>query len=115
MANKNRSKSREAYATLYKTSKREETNRKRKLEKLLRENPSNAAQLELAIKNIRHRRKTPVNPQWSATKRKEAMLRKEFALPKHFYDEMPPVRVDEKKMFTLGQRAKNSAGEYVWA
>jgi len=114
MANKNRSKSREAYATLYKSSKREESNRKRRLEKLLRENPNNAKQLELAIKNIRHRRKTPVNPTWTATKRKNAILCKEFKLPVAKYDE-PNVVLNQKKMFSLGARAKDKNGNYVWA
>ena len=48
----------------YKSSGSEATNRKRRLTKLALKQPNNE-QIPLAIKNIRHRRNTPVTPYWS--------------------------------------------------
>jgi hypothetical protein len=77
MANKT-SKSNEGYFAKYKTSNKEAGNRLKKLERQLKLQPGNEKQIALAIKNIAHRRKTPVTPQWSATSRRIAQLTKEF-------------------------------------
>ena len=78
MANKSGSAGRTAKAAAYKTLKRWESNRRRHLEMQLKRNPNNAAQIELALKNIVYRRRTPLNPTWSSTKRQTAMLYKRF-------------------------------------
>lgn len=77
MANKARSKSAEAQASIYKTSKREETNRRLRLERELKRNPNNSAQILAAIVNIGHRRSKPKSPFWNATRRAMAILFKE--------------------------------------
>lgn len=61
----------------YKSSGCEATNRKRKLEKTAREQPNNE-QIPLAIKNIHHRRGTPVTPFWSSSMIRMAKVIKEF-------------------------------------
>lgn len=134
MANKSSSKSSEAHYSLYKTSKREESNRRRKLERELKKNPNNAAQLETAIKNIRHRRNKPQNPFWSSTRRKTAELFKRFCgrvnleiynnnekvssaallLAGPYSKNRNYVTMSEVDMFKLSVRAKDKQGNYVW-
>jgi hypothetical protein len=77
MANKT-SKSAEGYFAKYKTSGKEAKNRLAKLERQLKLQPSNEAQITLAIKNIHHRRKTPVTPYWSHSMINTARLMKAF-------------------------------------
>ena len=76
MANK-RGASRESQAASYKGTKRWETNRKRKLLRAQKLYPNNE-QIAVALKNLHYRRKTPTTPIWSSTRRKIAMLVKEF-------------------------------------
>jgi len=59
------SKSAEGYFTKYKTTNKQATNRKAKLERQLKKQPGNKEQLELAIKNIHYRRHTPKAAYWS--------------------------------------------------
>jgi len=67
MANKSRSKSAEGYAAAYKSSRRWEANRKRKLERTLKEQPNNE-QVKAALKSgLVYRRKTPNTREWSAS------------------------------------------------
>lgn len=77
MANKSRSKTSEGNAASYKSSRRWESNRKRKLERVLKEQPENQ-QIKDALKNMVYRRKTPTTPQWSASWIRVAKLFKEF-------------------------------------
>ena len=77
MANKTRSKTAENASAVYKTSRKWETNRKRKLEKQLKLQPNNE-QVKLALKNIHYRRKTPVKQEWSASWIRVAKIFKEF-------------------------------------
>lgn len=134
MANKARSKSAEAYYSMYKTSKREETNRRKRLERELKRNPNNAKQIELAIKNIRHRRSTPVTPFWNSTRRETARLFKLFTgkVPVELFsssDRTSAVAamlagpystnrkyqtMSENDMFKLKNIAHDKWGNYVW-
>lgn len=66
------------YYANYKSSKRWAINRRRKLERALKESPNNADQINKALGNIEYRRKKPVNKQWSATTRRIAELFKMF-------------------------------------
>lgn len=66
MANKAGGKSKVAQAASYKLNKRWETNRKRRLERTLKEQPNNE-QVKLALKSIVYRRKTPKTQEWSAS------------------------------------------------
>lgn len=61
----------------YKSSNSETTNRLRKLNKLVKEQPNNE-QLPLAIKNVRHRRFTPKTPYWSHSMIALAKVVKDF-------------------------------------
>lgn len=65
--------------TSYKTSSRWRANRERKLMQDLKRNPGNAAQIEKALKGIKYRRKKPVTPQWSHTKKRWAQMLKEVS------------------------------------
>ena len=76
MANK-KGASKEAQAASYKGTKRWETNRLAKLLRAQRLHPNNE-QIATAMKNIHYRRKTPTTQTWSSTKRRVAMLMKEF-------------------------------------
>lgn len=66
MANNKRSKSAENYSAMYKSTKRQEKNRKTKLERQLKIQPNNE-QVKQALKDIKYRRKTPTAREWSAT------------------------------------------------
>ncbi len=77
MANKSRSKGAEGYAASYKSNKRWESNRKRKLERTLKEQPNNE-QVKLALKSMVYRRKAPNVREWSASWIKVAKLFKLF-------------------------------------
>lgn len=77
MANKSRSKTAENYSAQYKSSKKWETNRKRKLERALKEQPENQ-QIKDALKSMVYRRKTPNIREWSASWIRTAKLFKLF-------------------------------------
>lgn len=77
MANKSRSKTAENYSAQYKSSKKWETNRKRKLERVLKEQPENQ-QIKDALKSMVYRRKTPNTREWSASWIRTAKLFKLF-------------------------------------
>lgn len=108
-----------------------ETNRKRKLLKLLKLQPNNE-QIKDALTNIKYRRKTPKGQEWSKTDITIAKLFKEFngradwdlfssnpkvqaaAISKHSgkdFHNLPQGKVS----FTLGARAHDGAGNLVWA
>lgn len=132
MANKT-SKSAEGYFAKYKQSNKEASNRKLKLERQLRLQPGNAEQIELALKNIHHRRKTPVAPYWSHNMIAVAMLLKYFTgkFDKMVFSPDPLVSSTAAKarnpnlftkqvatpkgsMFSIGQRAHDGQGLSVW-
>lgn len=78
MGNKSQSGSKQAQSGSYKASKRWESNRKRKLLRALKRSPGNAEQITAALQNIHYRRKTPVTPFWSATRRAMAQMFKQM-------------------------------------
>ena len=67
----------DAQANAYKANNRFATNRKRKLLKQQKLQPNNK-QVELALKDIHWRRKTPTTPFWSSSMIAQAKLMKEF-------------------------------------
>lgn len=72
-----RSKSAENQAALYKSSKRWESNRRKKLERQLKLQPNNE-QVKKALSNIYYRRKTPTVREWSASTIRLAKIIKLF-------------------------------------
>lgn len=70
------SKSQTNYYALYKTTRKWEANRKRKLERTLKAQPNNK-QVQAALKSIVYRRRTPTNRIWSATWIRVAKIFKE--------------------------------------
>ena len=66
MARSSKSKSAEKQSSVYKTSRRWEANRKRRLERALKAQPNNE-QIKTAIKQIVYRRRVPTNRMWSAS------------------------------------------------
>lgn len=130
MANKSGGASKTGQAATYKTMKRWETNRKRRLENLLLKNPENK-EVELALKNIRYRRKTPTTPFWSSTRRRVAGLFKLYTGRVNMdifsnnekvagpalmvagpYSKMRYPNVQEKTMFSIGVRARVGAQQW---
>lgn len=71
------SKSQTNYYALYKTTRKWEANRKRRLEKTLRAQPNNK-QVQAALKSIVYRRRTPTNRVWSASWVRAAKIIKLF-------------------------------------
>lgn len=65
-------------ASRYKTDKRWEINRKARLERTIRNQPTNE-QAKLALKGMVYRRKTPGDNGWTATEIATAKLIKEFS------------------------------------
>lgn len=78
MAVGKRSKTAENNSAVYKSTKRWETNRKRKLERVLKEQPNNQ-QVKSALKSMVYRRKTPTTSVWSHSWKKVAQLIKQFS------------------------------------
>jgi hypothetical protein len=124
MANKSGGASKVSQASNYKTSKRWETNRIKRLKKLMEKHPNNK-QLELAIKNVHYRRKTPKTREWTKTQIYVASLFKLFTgrvdrdmfsnnekvsqqATLRYYPDPNYVapKLNEKSMFSLGARAR---------
>lgn len=64
------------YYAQYKANRKWETNRKRKLAKVLKEQPNNL-QVKAAMEGMVYRRKTPKTRQWSATAKRVAQMYKQ--------------------------------------
>ena len=77
MANKKTGDSKTAQAAAYKSQKKWESNRKRRLERTLKEQPNNK-NIKPAMEGMVYRRRTPTNPTWSHSMIREARLFKEF-------------------------------------
>lgn len=73
---KSKSKTAENYFAQYKANKRWETNRKRKLARVLKEQPNNL-QVKEAMSGMVYRRKTPTTRQWSASDKRVAQMYKQ--------------------------------------
>lgn len=71
-------KSQEGYYAKYKSSKTWETNRKARLERVLKEQPTNE-QVKSALKGMVYRRKTPGPLGWSAQDKAAAQLYRKIA------------------------------------
>lgn len=121
-----------AQSANYKSNKRWERNRLRRLNKLLLEQPNNL-QVPEAIKNVRWRRGTPTTPFWTHSMIRQASMFKRYVGKFHVemfnkndkisgpalllsgkYSKLKPPSVNEKVMFQLGTRAHDSWGRMVW-
>lgn len=125
------SKSKQAYYTQYKSSSRWATNRKKKLERVKKQQPNNQ-QIDKAIGNISYRRGTPKTQVWSHSAIRIAKLFKEFTgrAPVELFSSNPTVQaraiqsfdpnrvfvgVPEGKVnFSLAARAHDKQGRLVW-
>lgn len=105
MATKSSSKHKTETYKVYQNTNRQATNRKRKLERLLKKFPNNL-QLVEALKNIKYRRKTPKTTQWSHTSKSTAELFKKFKTT----GEQKDTYV--RRMFSLCTRA--NGGSFSW-
>lgn len=107
-----------------------EANRKRKLLKLLKQQPNNE-QIKDALTNIKYRRKTPKNKEWSKTDIQTAKLFKLFTgrADWDLFSSNPKVQAaaiamhsqkdfrnlpEGKVSFSLGARAHDKYGNLVW-
>lgn len=123
----NNKKSEGQYA-VYKTSRRWESNRLRKLRRALKSDPNQAKTINEAMSNVVYRRRTPNTTVWSATKRRTAELYKKFAgrcdpdifhsneklaaaalmAPGPYSKDRPKSQAfKEKEMFSIGARFHN--------
>jgi len=125
------SKSKQVYATLYKSSTRWATNRKIKLTRALKQQPNNE-QIKDALANIKYRRHTPNGKTvWSHSNIRLAKLFKEFTgrASADLFSSNPKVQaaalayrpdgdrlkvIEGKVSFSLGARAHDSKGNLVW-
>jgi len=130
---KTASKSKQAYFALYKSSSRWAANRKRKLERQLKLQPGNEAQIQKAIGNITYRRATPKNRNWAHSHRRIAQLFKHFsgrgsidlfssnpkvqsAALQYYNPERVFANLPEGKVsFSLAARAHDKWGNAVWS
>jgi hypothetical protein len=107
-----------------------EANRKRKLLKLLKQQPNNE-QIKDALTNIKYRRKTPKTKEWSKTDIHTAKLFKLFTgrADWDLFSSNPKVQAaaiamhskkdftklpEGKVSFSLGARAHDKYGNLVW-
>jgi IS30 family transposase len=129
---KSGSKSQEGYYSSYKAHSKWQSNRKRKLEKLLKTQPNNE-QIKHALKNLKYRRKVPgANSIWSKQNIQVAKLFKLFtgfashdlfssnpqvqAAALMARKDTPKHKVPEGKVnFSLGARAHDSKGNLIWS
>lgn len=128
---KSGSKSQDGYYSSYKATSKWLSNRKRRLEKLLKTQPNNE-QIKEALKNLKYRRKIPVGKSiWSKRNIEIAKLFKLFnGFASHdLFSSNPQVqssalmarrgnsnhKVPEGKVnFSLGARAHDSKGNSIW-
>lgn len=106
---KTSSKHQESLYKAYQATNRQATNRKRKLEKLLKKFPNNQ-DLVKALSNIKYRRGTPKTSQWSHTSKAWAQTQKMFSKP----GSGDQRKISEKEMFKLRMRAHDREGNPVW-
>jgi hypothetical protein len=125
------SKSKQAYSALYKSSTRWATNRKIKLQRVLKQQPNNK-QVKDALANIKYRRRTPTSKTvWSHGNIRLAKLFKEFTgrASVDLFSSNPKVQsaalayrpdadklkvIEGKVNFSLGARAHDSKGNLIW-
>ncbi len=107
-----------------------EINRKRKLLKLLKQQPNNE-QITAALANIKYRRKKPKSQEWSKTNIKIAELFKLFtgSASRELFSSNPKIQAaaiaasgskvfnnlpEGKVSFSLGARAHDKDGNLIW-
>ncbi len=131
---KTTSKSKTAYYASYKSSTRWAANRKKRLARALKEQPNNAEQIQLAMADVKYRRRTPTNTMWKASQKRIAQLFKEVAgqCPHAVFSSNDKVSAEAlatmgrnkqypKKAqpaninFSLGARAHDRNGNLVWS
>lgn len=97
------SKSQDTYLSNYKTQSKWKANREAKLLRALKRNPGNVKQIELAISNIRYRRRTPTNAVWSKSNIRIAKILKEFtgSAPLTCFSSNPEVAKNALAALTL--------------
>ena len=128
---KSGSKSKDGYYSSYKATSKWMSNRKRRLEKLLKTQPNNE-QIKEALKNLKYRRKVPgANSIWSKQNIQTAKLFKLFTgFASHdLFSSNPQTqgsalmarkdltkyKVPEGRVnFSLGARAHDSKGNSIW-
>lgn len=111
---KSRSKSQEAHYARYKSAKTFETNRKRKLERLIKLQPNNL-QLQAALKSIRSPRSTPKVSKWSHTAIADAKMFAAFKKQGPSQPKGTKPLVMHKQPFSFAARAHLPSGNLVWA
>ena len=99
------SKSKELHYSKYKTAKIFETNRKRKLLKLIKQQPNNE-QLTAALSNMRSQRSTPKVPKWSHTAKADAKMFADFKRQAPSQSKGTKALVMPVQPFSLGARAR---------
>ena len=127
------SKSKQSYYALYKSTSRWASNRKRRLERELRRQPGNEAQIRAALGRISYRRGTPKTAQWSHSAVRIAKLFKMFSgqASHDLFSSNPKVQAqalqwfntnrqftnlpEGKVNFSLAARAHDKQGCLVWA
>lgn len=129
---KTSSKSDQNYWSRYKSNKVWETNRKRKLNRHLKKHPGDSI-AEKALANIKYRRKTPKDPQWTPGKIYIAKLFKDFAgfVNKDMFNSNHKIELEalagynkpkigikvaqlSKVDFSIGARAHDRYGRPAW-
>lgn len=111
---------------------RTQANRKRRLERTVKQQPNNQ-QLVRALGEVGRQRKTPTNPQWSHSAIRIAKLFKEFTgrASVDLFSSNPKIQAQAlqyfdpdrewtnlpqgKVSFSLAARAHNQYGQLVWA
>jgi len=129
---KTSSKSDQNYWSRYKSNKIWETNRKRKLNKHLKKH-TNDQVAQKALGNIKYRRATPKDPQWTPGNIKIAKLFKQFAgfVNKDMFNSNHKIQLDalntynrprantkvnqvSRVDFSIGARAHDRHGRPAW-
>jgi len=129
---KTSSKSDQNYWSRYKSNKVWETNRKRKLNRHLKKHPGDSI-AEKALANIKYRRKTPKDPQWTPGNIYIAKLFKDFAgfVNKDMFNSNHKIQLEalagynkpkagikiaqlSKVDFSIGARAHDRYGRPAW-
>lgn len=111
MAAGKRSKSQEAYASRYKSTIFA-ANRKKKLERIVKEQPNNE-KAAMALKDIHYRRGTPKTSVWSSSTKQAAALLASFAKNTNSSAQPRTDTISAKNMFSLKTRIRN-AGNYIY-
>jgi hypothetical protein len=129
---KTSSKSDQNYWSRYKSNKVWETNRKRKLNKHIKGHPGDQV-AQKALGNIKYRRATPKDPQWTPGNIKIAKLFKQFAgfVNKDMFNSNHKIQLDalntynrpkagirvnqsSRVDFSIGARAHDGHGRPAW-